>query len=60
MGVGSSNDNVRILVELPSDRTIDGPSDASNTINEVKFEIQTKIGIPIEEQMLLEKSRRVG
>ncbi|PMD18198.1 hypothetical protein NA56DRAFT_545059, partial [Hyaloscypha hepaticicola] len=52
-GGGGFDDNLRISVELPSGKTIDVPLDSSNTIHEVKVEIQKKIGIPTEEQMLL-------
>jgi hypothetical protein len=58
-GGGSSDDNLRISVELPSGRTIDVPSDASNTIHEVKVEIQKQIGIPTEEQMLLKNGKEL-
>jgi len=58
-GGGSPDDKLRISVELPSGRTIDVPSDAFNTIHEVKVEIQKQIGIPTEEQMLLKNGKEL-
>ena len=58
-GGGGSDNNLRISVELPSGRTIDVPSDALNTIHEVRVEIQKQIGIPTEEQMLLENGKEL-
>jgi ubiquitin len=58
-GGRSSDDNLRISVELPSGRTIYVPPDAFNTIHKVKVEIQKQIGIPTEEQMLLKNGKEL-